>query len=178
VKSENKTSANGDIFKPKRNNHKELKIILHRLSDEVIKSFIPSYTEPGPQNCNCGYNKKRPIGRPRKVMCCKYRMKNSNCSFDRIDYDKYSLRTLRKHDSDRLKKISSKNPRRDNSDIQKKTGPNKNLKKYNNNNKQKKILAVAKSDDSDKLKKPKKDFSDKDKKIVSTKRGDIDKRKN
>ncbi|RZC42806.1 uncharacterized protein BDFB_000684 [Asbolus verrucosus] len=175
-----------DLFKyedkPKLNSYKELKIILHRLSTEVIKSFIPSYTDTGSHSCHCGYDgKKKPLGRPPKVMCCKYRMparmKNSNNSptnrvFERIDYDKYSLRTLRKHNSDRHKKISSKNPRRDNSDIQKKTGPNKNLKKYNNNNKQKKILAIAnqKRNDSDKVKKP-------NKKIASAKKGDVDRQK-
>ncbi|XP_063929223.1 uncharacterized protein LOC135141754 isoform X2 [Zophobas morio] len=166
--------------KSKASTNKEVKIILHRLSDEVIKSFIPTYSDSGSQNCNCGYNnKKKAVGRPRKVMCCKYKLshlKNSNSSanrvFERIDYDKYSLRALRKYDGDRLKKLSSKNSKRD-SDIQKKTGSNKNIKKFNSN-KQKKLS----DDDSDKLKKPKKDFSDKDDKLISSKKGDIDKQRN
>ncbi|EFA10971.2 uncharacterized protein LOC103314818 isoform X2 [Tribolium castaneum] len=127
--------------KPKWTNHKELKIILHRLSDEMIKSFIPSYSE----NCNnCNYtNKKRHVGRPRKVMCCKYRIKNSN--FDRLTtYDKYSPRTVRRHNSDRLKRIRSRNMQRE-----RRTG-HKNLKKYSNHR-------------HDRAKKPKK-HADKDKK--------------
>lgn len=131
---------------------KELKIVLHRLSDEVINSFIPSTSAPSQQNCNYSFNKqKRPVRRPRKLVSCKYQMATMS-RFDRRAFEKYSLRTLNKHD--RLNRIRARNARR-NCDMHKKTG-HKLLKKYH---RQRKIAA-------DKMRKAKKDEDKDSKKYV------------
>ncbi|XP_044256419.1 uncharacterized protein LOC123006196 isoform X2 [Tribolium madens] len=158
-----KTKNNAYPYKykerPKWTNPKELKIILHRLSDEVIKSFIPGYSDTDTKNCNCDTKnctcnyttKKKHVGRPRKVMCCKYR------NFERLTYDKYSVRTVRRHNSDRLRRIRSRNMRRD---LARKTGDK--LKRY-------------KYYRHDRAKKPKK-HSDKNKKKFNIPRNDMNPR--
>lgn len=125
---------NEDLFKfesaPKQNSEKELKIILHRLSTEVIHSFVPSHNDR--HHCACGSVTNGKSKRMHRKSCryCKYRSNNTNRSyFKRNKYlinNKYSLRGVRKEDH-RNKRYISRNARRDR-DL-KKSG-HKNVRKF------------------------------------------------
>lgn len=143
---------------------KEIRVILHRLPNEIVNRFISLESRKSSHNSNLLGPPRRKLGRPRK-----YPIVNNN-SFNNASQDKISnelnleqnVRILRRHRRGIANELSSGIVQNSSDILDKKTGIIRSFK--NNSNKRNVDLDNQKRADSDTLKKPKKDCSDKNKK--------------